>query len=181
MKLFTITETCTCGISAQDLDGIATIGGSFGQKLASQLPDVRMNSGDLVVNSKANPRLHIGPEKFARSRQALVLIKTEPGEGGEIWLTANSVKEELINGRVMRTALPLSKAVGVTLLGSTDTRVLLLLEPGSQVRLCRSGYLNKHPPEFVINWTGRHIPENPAEAMRVHPRTFRIGGKSRAA
>ena len=115
-------------------------------------------------------KLVLAPEDlFSANRvsQALVRVSAAPGVSGHVHLTAASYGEAEQRGRVVRQYHPFPSA-GVTPLCSADVvheaqegaemlDLLVLLNPGAQLRIERDGQLEGACPEIYVQWTGKRL------------------------
>ena len=177
MKFFTIYEEAEATITEYSLRGTGVGMGALGLTL---LPTAGMSCGDLADRMTPHRHWHLVPERHPRDRQALVVVATSAGVGGELWLTSNCQEEYMEKGRVIRRSKPLEQAVGVTLLGSSaeTNHKVLLLAPGASFKICRNGQLEGAPPELTVLWTGRTNPNDATAGMKVYGRQFRTGYRS---
>jgi hypothetical protein len=165
MKFFTVTEKANIGISPSDLRVALD---TPLQKLAER-EDALLLTGDLF---QQRGDLRVINEKHPGDKVALVFVATAPGEGGEIFLTANAQEEFLLSQyRVGRRVMSLEHALGVFVIQSDEFGTLLKLLPGSSFRIQRSGELEGAPEELIVIWTGRYNPNDPTGGLRVFGKT----------
>lgn len=173
MKLFTVMEKAVKGIRPKDVDGLLEIGEGLGKALASR-PDALLLTGHLITGREyTKPK--VVNERHPNDRVALILVATEPGIGGALWLTSNCMAESVEYGRVVRKARPLSEAAGVQILGGQENVVLLGVMPGGSFRICRDGKLNGAAPELTVLWSGRYNPNAADGGLKVFERKNRTG------
>lgn len=116
-------------------------------------------------------RAHPVDGELCRSRshkdnRALVLMEASCGEGGELWLQANSYSETLVNGAIERgyDAFP-PPGIEVVAYGSGpggEPHGLFVMHRGASFRIGRSGDFGgpmSNPgqgtsPVLVVSWTG---------------------------
>jgi hypothetical protein len=106
--------------------------------------------------------LLLKPEVSAREQQALVRVETAGGVGGKAYLTGNVLEERMNQGRVSKrpsTFPPLGVQPFCTddelarLRNGVDILdVLLLMNPGSNFCVRRTGELEGAPPVLSIRW-----------------------------
>jgi len=174
MKLFTFEEKLVPGIDPNVLTGMVVISAAMNRWLTKSKQHL-MLTGDLIFRKHTDPHCTIVTEHFPRDLQALVLVRTQPGEGGSIWLTSNWVNEEISGERVVRKCRPFEEAVGVESIVSKGDMHLIRMAPGASFRVCRNGRLQGKDPELTFMWTGRYDENKPTAGLRVFGKKYRAG------
>ena len=173
-----VNEGPSYGIDADELLGIMALSEKYMDKIGSSdawTEKIKSMGGRLVVETGTlvqnaeYPFFELSEPTFPRDWNALVLVTTPPGEGGEVWLTSNCQIDVFERGQVTRTSKPLEEAMGVTLLGASEDTALLTMAPGSGIRICRNGRLGRDKaPELTVTWMGRFHKDRPLEGIRVY-------------
>lgn len=196
MKTFTVRETASKGILFEydrELPS-AIFGIPVGQSILHQLEKVeRPRVASLlhfvdVAENDGERRVVL--EQRKNDRRALVLVQTMPGAHGAVGLFSNTLREYMgKDHRVKRELMPLSEAVGVTLVADLladedhGPEFLVAMEPGASFRIVRTGNLRTGqkgrgaPPELVVMWNGRWehgVEEDPEKRQNMKNWSLRV-------
>jgi hypothetical protein len=102
---------------------------------------------------------------YGRCSRALLLVTTEPGEGGTLEYTSRTYREvqETEMSHVSKVYNPFP-ATGVQELAAGGCARLFLLAPRSGFRMVRDGDLAGAPPVITVGWTGSTL-----QVQTYHP------------
>ncbi len=116
------------------------------------LTELRLMRAEVSTNAP----LRLIRERNPKSSCCLVHVATD--NVGPLWFEANSYREEVVRGRVVRVYDPFpapgieTVAWGMTSNGSPQG--LFVMHPGSSFRICRQGDLQGASPRLIVAWPG---------------------------
>jgi hypothetical protein len=174
MKCFEVDEATKVGLRiARFPEAHVPIRGAtpllFDPKLAEFISEIPKELGELKVTNAnlmlTDRSIRLAPEPPEwKDSKALVRVTTQTTVSGSLLLTAGAYAEEERDGKVVRLFLPFPPPGVKVVLGSTEPAQLyegaigfdlfIVMEPGAEFRITRSGDLQGASPELFVRWYG---------------------------